>query len=281
MTHYETLGVPESASAEEIRMAYKRLALKHHPDRGGDTEMFQNIQAAYNVLADDASRQQYDAERRNPGRQNIHFQWHTADGGININDVFRQFGFGHNPFQQGFAGQPARKNRDLRVRLDIPLADTLQDQRKTISVSTTTGERYTVEVNIPRGVTQNTSIKYPGLGDNMFNTIPRGDLYVQINITNAGDFEIHGIDLHCKITVNCILAITGGQAQVTGIDGTIFAINIPAGTQPGLKFRIPGQGLYQTNSTNRGDLYVALAVSIPQNLSTEQIHMLKTLLTTL
>jgi DnaJ-class molecular chaperone len=281
MTHYETLGVPESASAEEIRMAYKRLALKHHPDRGGDTETFQNIQAAYNVLSDDASRQQYDHERRNPGRQNIHFQWHNASGGIDINDVFRQFGFGGNPFQQGFAGQPPRKNRDLRVRLDIPLADTLIDQRKTISVSTTTGERYNVEVNIPRGVTQNTSIKYPGLGDNMFNTIPRGDLYVQINITNAGDFEIHNIDLHCKITVNCILAITGGQAQVTGIDGTIFAINIPAGTQPGLKFRIPGQGLCQPNSANRGDLYVALAVSIPQNLSVEQIHMLKTLLTTL
>jgi DnaJ-class molecular chaperone len=281
MTHYETLGVTDSATADEIRMAYKRLALKHHPDRGGDTETFQNIQAAYNVLADDASRQQYDAERRNPGRQNIHFQWHSHDGSIDINNIFRQFGFGNTPFQAGFAGQPPRKNRDLRVRLEISLADTLNDQRKTISVSTTTGERYTVEVNIPRGVTQNTSIKYPGLGDNMFNTIPRGDLYVQIAIFDIGNFEIHDIDLHTNVIVNCILAITGGSVQVAGIDGTVFAINVPAGTQPGLKFRISGQGLYLPNSPRRGDLYVELKVSIPQNLSDEQINTLKTLLTNL
>lgn len=274
MTHYETLGVAETATAEEIKKAYRRLASQHHPDRGGDTAKFQAIQSAYDVVSDPQRREQYDLERRGGG-PNIHFQWNN--GHPDISDIFRQFGFGGgDPFGQ--FRQHQRRNKDLRIEIPIPLVTTLEEQTKIVSVQTTNGQRETVEVRIPRGVTNGTNIKYANLGDNLFNTIPRGDLYVQINVHNAENYVVQGIDLHTRINVNCFIATAGGTATVTGLDGKMFLINIPAGTQPGLKFRIPEQGLYQLNSTVRGDLYAEIAISIPQNLSTEQLEIVKSLI---
>ena len=173
-----------------------------------------------------------------------------------------------------------RRNKDLRIDINIDLKDTLQDQTKTVSVLTTNGSRETVEVNIPRGITSSTNIRYSGLGDNLFNTIPRGDLYVQINVNNDNNFNVIGIDLYTKISVNCLLAIVGGTAMVTGLDNTQFVITIPKGTQPNTKFRIPNQGLYQLNSNNRGHLYVEMAVTIPQDLTEEQLQIVKSLTNT-
>jgi DnaJ-class molecular chaperone len=270
MTHYATLGVAETATADEIKRAYRKLASQHHPDKGGDVKKFQSIEEAYRILSDDGKRQQYNAERHGSGT-GVHFQWHSNDVPPDLDSIFSQFGFG-NPFQQN---RQQRRNRDLQIEISVPLVTTLADQVKTISVQTTNGTRETVEVRIPKGITDGSNIRYSGLGDNLFNTISRGDLYVQINVHNAENFVVTGIDLHTKISVNCVTAMTGGTALVTGLDNTQFVITIPQGTQPNTKFRIPNQGLYQTNSDNRGHLYVEMAVSIPQDLSQEQIQILK------
>lgn len=274
MTHYATLGVTENATPDEIKKAYRKLASQHHPDKGGDTKKFQEIQTAYDTLGDTNKRQQYDLERSgNGGYREFHFNTGHPD----INEIFRSFGFagaGPDPFMR------QRRNKDLRIDINIDLKDTLQDQTKTVSVLTTNGSRETVEVNIPRGITSSTNIRYSGLGDNLFNTIPRGDLYVQINVNNDNNFNVIGIDLYTKISVNCLLAIVGGTAMVTGLDNTQFVITIPKGTQPNTKFRIPNQGLYQLNSNNRGHLYVEMAVTIPQDLTEEQLQIVKSLTNT-
>jgi curved DNA-binding protein len=280
MTHYETLGVSESANADEIKKAYRKLASQHHPDKGGDTKKFQEIQTAYDTLADADRRQRYDMERQNPGGMpgGVHFQWHGSPGGPDLNTIFQQFGFGGgDPFAQ-FRHPQSRRNKDLRIDIPLPLVTTLQEQTKTISVQTTNGHRETVEVKIPKGVTNGTTIKYSGLGDNLFETLARGDLYVQINVHPAENFHINGIDLYTKTSVNCLLAITGGETIITGLDNKTFSLTIPPGIQPGVKFRISGQGLYQLNSNSRGDLYVELAVSIPQNLTQDQLHTIKSIM---
>jgi len=286
-THYETLGVAESASPEEIKKAYRRLASKHHPDKGGDNAQFQNIQVAYDTLSDPERRQRYDHECKfgagGPG--GVHFQWHhNGAGGPDISDIFRQFGFGGgNPFEHHFAQhrqQQPRRNKDLRVEIPVTLSSTLTEEKKTISVQTTNGERTTVEVTIPRGISNGTSIKYPELGDNLFNTIPRGDLYVHISVQNDRGFIPNGIDLYTQINVNCLLAITGGEVTVNGIDNKTFKLNIPAGTQPGTKFRLSDQGLYQLNSEQRGNLFVEVVITVPRNLSPEQIETIRSLSTT-
>ncbi|CAB4129350.1 CbpA DnaJ-class molecular chaperone [uncultured Caudovirales phage] len=275
MTYYDILGVTEQATADEIKRAYRKLASQHHPDKGGDKAKFQEIQAAYNTLADDAKRQQYDMERSGMGGFR-EFQFHHGD----INDIFKNFGFGIHGDPFGGFRQQQRRNKDLRISIPLPLVSTLAEQTKMIEVTTTNGEKSTLEVKIPRGVTNGTNMKYAGLGDNLFNTIPRGDLYVQFNVYPAEDFIVNNIDLYTRISVNCLLAITGGKVSVTGLDGKVFELTIPPGTQPGTRFRLSHQGLYQLNTSIRGDLYTEVVLTVPQNLTPEAIEIIQSLLNT-
>jgi DnaJ-class molecular chaperone len=278
MTYYEILGVAKDAKPDEIKKAYRKLASQHHPDKGGDKTKFQEIQSAYDTLSDTDKRQQYDMQQNGFGRTQFHF----TSGDMShpdIADIFRGFGFGGSPFE--FHQRPQqRRNKDLRIEIPVPLVTTLEEQTKTVQVKTTSGETTTVEVKIPRGITNGTSIRYSGLGDNLFNTIPRGDLYIQINVHNADNFIVNGIDLHTKISVNCLLATLGGKVTVDGLDGKIFELTLPAGAQPGMKFRLAEQGLYIMNSSQRGNLYVELAITVPQNLSQEQLDLVRSILNT-
>lgn len=276
---YETLGVPKGASDEEIKKAYRKLAAKHHPDRGGDTVKFQEIQAAYDTLSDPQKRAQHDNPNPFGGFNHggSHFEFHFGNGGPQ--DIFEQFfnqGFGHNPFQQRHH-QP-RRNKDLRVNLSISLASTLESQKKTISVQTTKGDRFQVDVDVPRGVNNGTTIKYSGLGDNMFDTLTRGDLYVIINVENDVRFYIQGINLIAELEIDCIDAMTGSEKLVTGLDNRQFNIKIPQACQHGMKFGLAGQGLYQMNSNVRGDLIVDVSIKTPY-LNDAQLNILRNIKT--
>ncbi len=275
---YETLGVPKGASDEEIKRAYRKLAAQHHPDKqGGNTAKFQEIQSAYETLSDPVKRQQHD--NPNPfqhfghqGPNGSHFEFHF--GGAGPEDIFAQFfqGFpGGHPFQRQ---QQPRRNKDLRVQLSVSLASTLEEQKKTISVQTTKGDRYNVDVSIPRGVSNGTTIKYSQMGDNMFDTLTRGDLYVIINVENGNRFELHGINLVTNLDIDSIDAMTGSEKIVRGIDGREYSIKIPQGCQYGTKFGLQGQGLYQMNSNIRGDLIVNVVVKTPM-LNEQQLNMLR------
>jgi DnaJ-class molecular chaperone len=155
------------------------------------------------------------------------------------------------------------------------LIEALQEQKKTLSVQTTTGHRETVEVTVPRGIHHGAQIKYAGLGDNMFNTLQRGDLYVVFNVTPDPRFRIDGIDLISKVSINCLDAITGGVTEITGLDGRVFELQIPAGTQPGTMMRVRDQGLYHLGQTIRGNLLVEITVSIPQTLTNQQLDLIR------
>ena len=279
---YDTLGVPNGASDEEIKRAYRKLAAKHHPDRGGNTAKFQEIQSAYETLSDPVKRQQHDNPHpfHNFGHQGpsgSHFEFHFGGGGPE--DLFTQFfnqGFpGGHPFQQR---QP-RRNKDLRVQLQVTLASTLEAQRKTISVQTTKGDRYTVDVDIPRGVSDGTTIKYSQLGDNMFDTLTRGDLYVIITIQPDSRFELHGINVVTTVEIDSIDAMLGCDKIITGIDGKEYAIKIPQACQQGIKFGLQKQGLYQMNTDHRGDLIAVVNIKTP-NLTEQQLTILRNIRST-
>jgi DnaJ-class molecular chaperone len=114
----------------------------------------------------------------------------------------------------------------------------------------------------------------------MFNTIPRGDLYVQIAVQGMENFAVHGIDLYTQVSVNCLEAIVGKAVVVEGIDGRKFELSVAAGTQPNTKYRIPQQGLYHMNSHHRGDLYVEVAVSVPKDLPEDVLEAIRSLVNT-
>ncbi len=273
-THYETLGVDKTASPEDIKKAYRRLASKHHPDKGGDTGMFQKIEEAYRVLSDPQKRSEYDNPMQ--GRP-FNFQDFGVHGNMppGMEDIFSQFGF-------HFGGRHQQKrNKDLRVSVSLTLPETLTAQKRIISLQTTNGTRETVSVEIPIGATNGTQIKYPGLGDNFFTSLQRGDLFVQVFVEPIPQFQIHGIDLVTTVDIDCLNAIIGCEVKFTTLDGKEFELVVPAGTQAGNKFKVTGHGLYATNQPNiRGNLYLIANITVPTNLTNDQLESIRKITTT-
>jgi curved DNA-binding protein len=204
-------------------------------------------------------------------------------GHPDVENIFRNFGFhfGGDPFAQFRQQQQPRKNRDLQIEISIPLIETLSEQTKTISIQTTNGTRETVEVKIPRGVQGRTTIQYPGLGDNFFNTLPRGDLRVTVVVQPNLKFETNGLDLVTTLDVDCLTAMAGGEREITGLDGKTFQVTIPSGAQPNMGFRIREQGLWQMNSLTRGNLIVKINITVPGNLTADQIALVNQIRNTL
>lgn len=287
MTHYDTLGISENASSDEIKKAYRKLANQHHPDKGGDTNQFQQIQAAYDAIGDEQKRAQYDAARRGTGGFRFTVNGHDVGNGMphDMEEMLRNFGFA---FGHGFANhtdpfspfRQTRRNKDLQIELIISLASTLQEQIKIINVKTTSGESYPVEVKIPRGVKPGSTVKYTGLGDNFFASLPRGDLYVKINLEANNEFGVDNLDLHKTLEVTCVTAMVGGVCQITGIDGRVFEVSILPGTQHGTRLRISDQGLYAMNQNVRGSLIINVKITVPTTLSSDQIQGIKNLFNT-
>ena len=272
MTHYATLGVAKTATPEEIKRAYRKLASQHHPDKGGDTARFQEIEAAYRVLSDPGQRQQYD----NPQPQGVHFNFNGNDfDGFppGMEDILSRFNFGPgHPF--GRHQQP-RRNKDLRVEIAVSLLDTFQDQRKTLSIQTTNGHRENLEIGVPRGVGHGTQIKYPGLGDTFFNTLPRGDLYVVVHLQQHDKYQVQGLDLVSTLEINCFEAILGSSIEVNTVDNRTLSLQIPPGTQNGTILRIRDEGLYQMHSNVRGNILIRIGVTVPQHLNEHQKDLIR------
>jgi len=271
MNYYEILNIDRSATDADIKKAYRRLAAKHHPDRGGDTKKFQEIQAAYDVLSDPAKRAEYDNPQ--PGPQHFNFQ-----GGAGLDEIFRQFGFSFGQGPDPFAGfrqqQQQRRNKDTRIDIGIPLSETLYEQTKTLNIKNQNGSVEQVSITIPRGITHHTVVKYSNLGDNMFNNLPRGDLLVRINIIPNSDFIVQGLDLVKSISIDCFDAILGCKQNVYELDGKLFALQVPAGCQPFTKLKIPGEGLYAFQQDVKGNLYIQVEITMPK-LTAEQIELVR------
>ena len=274
MTHYQILGVNENATADEIKQAYRKLAMQHHPDRGGDAEQFQKIQQASSILSDDNSRRQYDQERQF-GNGGFRFTFNGQPFGDmppDVADLFGQFGFSGGPFG-GFRSR--QRNRDLRVEVAVDLESTLEQQTKILSIQTTNGDRFNVEITIPRGITSGSQIKYSGMGDNYFHNIPRGDLYIVVMVKQHPSFNVHGLDLITTKSIDCFDAMLGCEIEVETLDKRKILVTVPSGSQFGSRLKISGQGLWYVQAPTRGNLIVELAVTVPKNFTEEQLNMLR------
>ena len=270
MNHYETLGIDKNATPEEVKRAYRKLASKHHPDKGGDTAQFQKIEEAYRVLSDPQKRAEYDNPVQQMGPNHFHFNF----GNGNVEDIFAQFGF--DMFGRRQAAQP-RRNKDLRSEIFVTLRDTLSDQTKTLSIKTTNGHRQNIDIVIPKGITSGTVMKYPGMGDTMFENLPRGDLYITVNVQADHAYQVNGLDLIASLTIDCFQAILGSEQTVVGLDGKEFLVKTPQGCQPNTKLKISGEGLPGFQNDIKGNLYIAIKVTIPTNLTDEQKQLIQTI----
>lgn len=246
--HYATLGVARTATPDEIKRAFRKLASQHHPDKGGDTAKFQAIQAAYDTLGDAAKRAAYD----NPAPQFSGFP-----GGAQFNsmhDIFSMFG-------QGFPGQQRRNH--VRMSLWVTLRDVASGGRRPVSISTGQGQS-TVEIEIPLGLNDNDSIQYAGLA-------PGGqDLVITFRIQPDSVWQRSALNLATEQTVSIWDLILGGDLVVRSITGESLTVTIPVNTQPGTALRLRSQGL-RDQQGRRGDIHVKLAARIPQPVPPELI----------
>ena len=263
MDYYQILGINRTASEDEIKSAFRRLASKNHPDKGGDTKKFQEIQEAYSVLSDPTKRQQYD----NPMPQGF-------GGAPNINDIFANFGF--NIFQNDFIHPVRRRNQDIRIEIDYNLQECLNDQNKTIDVRFPNNQSRTFNITIPKGITTGTTIKYPNLGEKTFENLPAGDLLVTVRILRHAKFEVMGLDLYTTVSIDSFQALLGCEVVVEGLDNRSYSVKIPEACQYHAKLKIPGKGLPGFQNDIQGNLIVLVEITTPK-LTESQKTLLKQL----
>lgn len=276
--YFTILGVNAEASEDDIKRAYRTLAMKHHPDRGGDQAKFQEIQEAYSVLTDPQRRAEWEAQRHGnpfgqgmPGGFHFNFNFGGPGQGFDINDIFNNFN--GDPFA-GFRNQQ-RRNRDLKVIVDLDLVSTLEPQKKHISVKHINGTRHTVTIDVPKGVNSSVQMKYAGHGDHSYADLPPGDLYIQFRVHGHPEFGVEGLDLIKPIKLNCIDAIVGANLRVQGLDGKEFDVTVPQGVQNGFRMRIGQQGLWALDHPVRGSLILQIELMVPTDYTAEQLQILE------
>ncbi len=245
--YYDTLGVPRTASADDIKKAYRKLASQHHPDKGGDTAKFQQIQAAYETLGDDQKRAAYN----NPQQRTQHFGGGFPGNPFDLNSVFSQM-FG----QQMHAQQQQR--RQVTMNLWISLADAIRGGAKTVSVSTAVGTT-TVQIDIPQSIQDGDNVQYG-------NIAPGGmDLIVQFRINPDPVWHRDGFNLHCERKVDIWKLILGSDVEIHTPTGSTLSMTVPPRTQPGSIMRLKGQGLVSKNGPS-GDILVRMQAQIPDTI---------------
>lgn len=254
MNYYAVLGLKPDATNREIKSAYRRLAKEHHPDAGGDVEKFKTITEAYNALTD--------KNLKTAKKQNRNFDEMFND----LNNTFHTSRQQENRF---------RKNKDLIIEIELDLEEILTDVEKTVSIKQFNGATKFVNVTIPSGTVQG-NLKYKGLGDNYYTGIAPGNLIVKTKLKEHNDFTVDGIDLRTNVTISVWEAILGTSVRLNTLCGKIIQVVIPAGTQSGTVFNIPGHGLpkYMDPDTI-GKLLLNIAIKIPQNLTLQEISVIK------
>jgi|LakMenEpi03Aug12_release.lakeMendotaPanAssembly.Ray.scaffolds.fasta_scaffold08523_22 curved DNA-binding protein len=269
--HYQTLGVKANATQEEIKKAYRKLAAQHHPDRGGDTKKFQEIQAAYDVLSDPTKKQQYD----NPNSQ---FEEFRTYGGMppGFEDLMSQM-FNGGGFTDLFGKRPnSYKNKTLNFQTTISLEDAFYGKIITTNLNLPRGDVQTLEVKIPAGIKNGNVIRLAGVGDNSIPNAPRGDIHITINISNHSVFTRENDDLRMSVEIDCFDAILGKTLKFNSIDGKVLETAIPPGIQPGQMLNIQGYGMPNiSNPLARGRLLLEINITIPKTLTDEQKDQLK------
>lgn len=302
--YYEILGVPKAASEDEIKKAYRKLALKYHPDRNPGNkeaeEQFKGINEAYAVLSDKDKRKEYDTYGMSGFQQR--YSQEDIYKGFNIGDLFKDLGFGTGDIysmifgrQAGGAGRgPGGAGRetgrpggrgvydfgdyvtrdrtpsaemDLQYELEIPFMDAMRGGEK---VLTFTGQRGNeeIKIKIPKGIDTGQKLRLKGKGSRDPYTGRTGDLYVTIKVAEHPVFRREGNDLYVTADVKMSDACLGGTVEVPTIDGP-KRIKIPAGIRPTSKVRLKGLGVPDMKQ-GRGDEYVQVAVDVPHKLTEKQ-----------
>ena len=284
--YYSTLGVSRTATEDEIKKAFRKLARKYHPDvNPGDKAAeakFKEANEAHEVLSDKDKRAKYDKYGEN---------WQHAEAYEKAGAGYRQSGGGGMPFegfdfQQGgaYAGEDvgdlfdqilrgggrrrSHRGQDVDYEVEISLEEAYRGTNRTLTMQGAKPEK--LEVKIPAGVTIGSRVRLAGKGGEGSGGGPRGDLYLVVRVLPHARFERKDDDLITTIDVPLTAAVLGGEVHVPTIKGTRLALKIPAETQNGKTFKLTGQGIPHLGKTGTGDLIARINVTLPTKLSEKE-----------
>ena len=298
--YYETLGISKGSSADDIKSAFRKLARKHHPDLAKDKktaeEKFKEINEAYEVLSDSEKRKKYDEYGANwqhagngfggapgggggggyggfpggTGGQGDASDFHF--GGTGYSDFFEQF-FGTRR-GRGYGGgvefeETPQRGRDVEADILVTLDEVLNGATRQISFRKGNSPQVqTYTVKIPKGVREGQRIRLAGQGGAGAAHGEAGDLYLRVKLQQHPDYRFEGTDVHYDAEIAPWVAVLGGEVTIHTPDGRA-KLKLPAGTQNGKKFRIPGRGLPEKGG-GRGDFYAIVEIAVPESISPEQ-----------
>ncbi len=266
---YETLGVSERASADEIKKAYRKLARKYHPDINKDesaVDKFKEINAAYEVLSDEQKKAQYDQFGDSMfGGQNFHDFAQGQGAGVDLDEILRQmFGGGGGGFSGGFGGAQGGfggfggfggPDLDLQARIVVPFMVAINGGKHNVS---TNGQNF--DIKIPAGIKSGETMRVRGKGKQYQGQA--GDLLIKVEVSASNEYERKGDDLYKTFDVPLKEALFGGKVQVETPEKEV-SMKVPKNTKNGQKFRLKGKGVADRKTAMRGDLYLLANVVLP------------------
>ncbi|MBF0099278.1 MAG: J domain-containing protein [Desulfobacterales bacterium] len=288
--YYKILGVTKNATEDEIKKAYRKLAMKYHPDHAkGDKsaeEKFKKISEAYAVLSDSEKRKQYDMYGSSDFQKR--FTQEDIFKNFDFGDVFKEFGINF-----GFGGMDFFSNRttgpkvhqrqhkqlkghDVVYELPLTLSEVASGVEKNININIG-GRSERISVKIPKGMTSGKKLRIPTKGEPSQFGGPSGDLYIKAKITDDSVFKADKQDIYIDRYIKFTEALLGTQISIPTLDNKELSLKVSAGTQHKTKLRIAGKGLPYMNSNQYGDLYVCIHVQMPNKLTSHQKQLIEQL----
>jgi len=251
--HYQILGLQPNATPDQIKKAYRSMAMKHHPDRGGDQAKFKDISVAYDTLSDPQKKAEYDQLRT--GGPQVKF---TTGGFQDFNDMFG----GRSPFGDMF-GRRMQRNRDLNIQCQITLYDSFVGKQLEANYQLPSGKPQTVVINIPPGISHGETIRYGGLGDDSIPQMPRGNLNVTVVVLPDQTYTRQGDDLYTTVDITPIEAMIGCKKKVKFITGDEKEIDVRAGVETGVEYASAGFGFPNPHSGRKGKFVIVVRIKVP------------------
>ena len=272
--YYDVLGVNRSASDDEIKKSYRKIAMKYHPDQNpGDTvaeEKFKEAAEAYEILSDSQKKAQYDQF----GHQAFGAGAQGFGGFGNANDIFEQFSFSGDLgdiFSEMFNGGRRRsgpvRGAHLRYNLEVDFEEAALGSSRTLTLNDENNNKQKIKLKIPAGVESGSRQRLAGKGESGLRGGPPGDLFIVFQVREHTFFRRNNLDILLEVPVPFYTAILGGEIDVPTLHGDV-RLKVPAGTQNGKMFRLRGQGIKdEAHGYGNGDQHVMVNIEVPAKLS--------------